>query len=135
MSASDVFEAVHTDGGHGNAGVGITINGTLYPQSSGTTTVFSFTGTVNSIGIVGTNSAGIILYALKLNGVPLVDSGVVGYRGSATVNSAFNSSLLVSRVSGEIKVGDYLLAQETQMASWLYATRKKAQRLGQKPAA
>jgi len=78
VSADDVFEAVHTGGEHGDAGVGITINGTLYPQSSGTTTVLPFTGTVNSIGIVGTNTNGLMLFALKLNGALLVDQGIDG---------------------------------------------------------
>lgn len=102
-------------------------------------TVFEGSGVINDkkplIIDTGTSDQYPTLKAVRVDGKILVDSDFQGYKGTGQVSSAFNNQLLLSRVTGEIAYGDYLLAQETQMASWLYATRKKARRLGKQSAA
>ena len=66
----------------------------------------------------------VYLKAIEIDGVMLVDLGIpLEPVAKGNVSSVFGNSVLLSRVEGDIGIGDYLLAQPAEMASWLVVKR------------
>ena len=122
---------------NGNGSSGLTCTMTL---SSGRST--SFTGTSGqatgkwsaettsstfntiTVSVSPDNDGSMWWSGIEVNGQLLVDLDVpLAPAATGVVSAVFGSSILLSRITGEIGLGDYLLAEEAVMAQWLIQKR------------
>ena len=87
-------------------------------------TDIAFTDDMTLVWTAISSTAYHLLGTVTIDGLLLVDEGIPNLPAAkGIVSSVFNNSLLLTRVEGEIGIGDYLLAEPAQMAAWLATKR------------